>query len=160
MNFQIVKTDQQTDFEAIKEVYFQTWNYSYIGIVPQLFLDQLDKNIWHPEKRWNNTLVAIVSGKIVGVCSYGPARRKKYSGFGEIYSLYVLPQYQHQGIGKKLFQGALEILEQQFNQFYLTVLRDNLTARAFYEMFGFEETDDLIADQTDYGILHEIVYCK
>ncbi|PMD72208.1 hypothetical protein [Companilactobacillus nuruki] len=83
MNFEIVKTDQQTNFEEIKDLYYKTWTYSYIDLIPQLFLDQLNKDIWHPEKRIDNTLIARVSGKIVGVCSYGPARRIKYQGFGK-----------------------------------------------------------------------------
>lgn len=160
MNFEIVKTDQQTNFEEIKDLYYKTWTYSYIDLIPQLFLDQLNKDIWHPEKRIDNTLIARVSGKIVGVCSYGPARRIKYQGFGEIYSLYVLPEFQHQKIGQKLFQTALNILGEEYSNIYLIVLKNNLAARAFYELFNFNETDGLITDQTKYGILHEIIYVK
>lgn len=161
MNFQIVKTDQNIDVDAIREVYYQTWVYSYVGLVPQGLLDNIDKKTtWHPENRLNNTLVAIVDQKVVGVCTYGPARRNRYQNYGEIYSIYVLPNFQHKGIGKKLFQKALDILEKNFDALYLIVLRDNLPSRAFYEMFGFEPTDDLIADQTEFGILHEIVYIK
>lgn len=161
MNYQIIKTNQKSDFESIKDLYFKTWTYSYIGLVPQGFLDNLNKNIWHPEKRFNNTLIAVTPDqKIIGVVSFGPARQHKYDGYGEVYSLYVLPKYQHQGVGKSLFQAALDILKQQFEEIYLIVLRDNLIAQAFYEMFGFEETLDLLAEQTDYGIIHEIVFIK
>lgn len=161
-NYQIVKTTKQTDFDSIRQVYYQTWNYSYVGLVPQALLDNLDeKNTWHPETRIDNTLVALTNNQqIIGVCTYGPTRRKKYAGFGEVYSLYVLPQFQHQGIGQKLFQTALEILRKDFDNLYLLVLKNNLIARAFYEMFGFEASDDCIADQTEYGILHEVVYIK
>jgi Acetyltransferases len=160
MDYQIIKTNQESDFESIKNVYYKTWLYSYVGLVPQGFLDNLDRNIWHPEKRWNNTLIAISDHQTVGVVSFGPARRQKYSGFGEIYSLYILPQYQHQGIGQKLFQTALDILEKEFQQVYLIVLKDNLIAQAFYEMFGFEETLDQIAEQTEYGMIHEVIFIK
>lgn len=162
MDCQIAKTDSQTDFDSIRRVYYQTWTYSYVGLVPQALLDNINlKSTWHPETRINNTLVALTKDQqIVGVCTYGPARRKKYSGFGEIYSLYVLPQFQHQGIGQKLFQAALDTLQKKFNEIYLIVLKNNLTSRAFYEMFGFEVSDDFIADQTEYGMLHEVVYIK
>lgn len=160
MNFEIVKATQQTDFKAIKEVYYQTWNYAYIGIVPQSFLDHLTTDIWHPEERVNNTLIATVNGKIVGVCTYGPARRKNYVGYGEIYSIYVLPEFQHQGIGQKLFQSALNILQKDFNKFYLIVLKDNLIAQAFYEMFGFESTEEKLVEHTAYGDLDEIIFTK
>lgn len=109
----------------------------------------------------NNTVIALNDNqKIIGVCSFGPARRKKYANFGEIYTLYVLPEFQHQGIGKKLFQTALNNLSAKFVDFYLIVLKNNLPSRAFYEMFGFKASNDLMADQTKYGLLHEIVYTK
>ncbi|KRN99045.1 GNAT family N-acetyltransferase [Companilactobacillus kimchiensis] len=162
MNYQITKTDQNYNFDAVRTVYYQTWNYSYRGLVPQVFLDNIDpKTTWHPETRWDNTLIAVTSdGQTIGVCTYGPARRKKYAGFGEIYSLYVLPKWHHQGIGQKLFQAALDILQQHFTDIYLIVLKANLAAQAFYELFGFTATTDLLADQTSYGILHEVVYIK
>lgn len=162
MNFTISKANQNTDFSAIKNVYYQTWTYSYVGIIPQALLDNLDKNnTWHPETRLHNTLIACNDDKeIVGVCTYGPARRHKYDGYGEVYSLYVLPKFQHLGIGKELLQRALDILQEQYSSIYLIVLRDNLHSRAFYEWFNFVATDDYIADQTSFGILHEIVYLK
>lgn len=155
---QIVSTTKDFNFQKISNLYYQTWQYAYVGIVPQALLDNLRVDIWHPETRWNNTLVALNGDKVVGVCSFGPARRKKYQGFGEIYTLYILPEYQHQGIGQKLFTAALENLAKKFNDFYLIVLKKNLIAQAFYEMFGFEETLDQIADQTEYGIVHEVVF--
>lgn len=162
MTYHIVRTSKASNFEEIKNVYYQTWNYSYRGLVPNALLDNLDKeNTWHPEIRWNNTLVAVTDNqKIVGVCTFGPARRKKYRDFGEVYSLYVLPEWQHHGIGQRLFQQALNLLQKDYVQFYLVVLKNNLSARAFYELFGFEATTDCLADQTEYGILHEIVYQK
>lgn len=158
---EITRTTQNSDFEAIKQVYYQTWQYSYRGLVPESLLDNLDPNTtWDPQTRWNNTLVAMENGRIVGVCTFGPARRKKYNNFGEVYSLYVLPKFQHRGIGQNLFQSALDILNKDYASLYLIVLKNNLFARAFYEMYGFQATNDCIADQTAYGLLHEIVYTK
>lgn len=157
----IARTNKNSDFEAVKQVYYQTWCYSYHGLVPESLLNNLDPNTtWNPKTRWNNTLVALENKKIVGVCTFGPARRKKYSGFGEVYSLYVLPRFQHQGIGKRLFQAALDNLEKDFASLYLIVLKNNLSARAFYEMYDFQATTDYIADQTAFGLLHEIVYTR
>lgn len=156
----VASTTKDFNFKKISELYYKTWQYAYVGLVPQALLDNLRVDIWHPETRWNNTLVALDNEKVVGVCSFGPARRKKYQGFGEVYTLYVLPEYQHQGIGQKLFTAALENLAKKFSDFYLIVLKKNLIAQAFYEMFGFEETLDQIADQTEYGIVHEVVFTK
>ena len=162
MNYRIIKTDKDTDFEAIKKLYYQTWQYSYQGLVPEKLLNNLSENdTWHPEKRINNTLIAITGdGEIIGVCSYGPARKEAYSDYGEIYSLYVLPQWQHQGVGQKLFQSTLDILSKKFSKLYLLVLQNNLSAQAFYEWFGFKETNQLFTDQTKFGTLKETVFAK
>lgn len=162
MDYQIVKTNPKSDFTSIKDLYYKTWICSYTGLIPQGYLDNLNKDVWHPEERINNTLIAVTKGdhKIIGVISFGPARRDKYDGYGEIYSLYVLPEYQHQGIGKKLFQTALNALKQNFSRIYLVVLKNNFAAQALYKMFGFEETLDLLSEHTDYGIIHEIVFVK
>ncbi|MHC6120341.1 GNAT family N-acetyltransferase [Companilactobacillus sp. FL22-3] len=160
-SIEISRTNRSSDFEAIKQVYYQTWRYSYHGLVPELLLDQLDlKTTWNPKTRWNNTLIATDNQKTIGVCTFGPARRQKYYGFGEIYSFYVLPKFQHQGIGQKLFQSALDILSKDYDSLNLIVLKNNLSARAFFEMYGFQETADRIAEQTKFGLLHEIVYTK
>jgi len=162
MNFNVIKADKNTNFDAIKKLYYQTWQYSYQGLVPEKLLNSLDENdTWHPEKRMNNTLIAVTTtGEIIGVCSYGPARKEAYAGYGEIYSLYVLPKWQHQGIGQKLFQAALDTLTTRFPKLYLLVLQNNLFAQAFYEWFGFKETNQLITDQTKLGTLYEAVFVK
>lgn len=161
MNYKIIKTDHSTNFESIKELYYQTWTFSYADLVPQDFLNQLDKSIWHPEKRWNNTLIAVTpDNQIISVCSYGPARKKQYIGYGEIYSLYILPHYQHLGIGQKLFQSVLTILEQEYKKIYLIVLKNNLAAQGFYEKFDFQRLNILLKDTTDYGTLLETIMIK
>ncbi|MQS76441.1 GNAT family N-acetyltransferase [Companilactobacillus halodurans] len=160
MTFKIIKTGKYFDFQKISQLYYQTFIYSYVGLVPQKYLNEITPKTWHPKTYWNNTLIALDGDKVAGVCSYGPARRSNYQNFGEIYTLYVLPKYQHQGIGQKLFQKALNILHSEFSELYLIVLKNNLIARAFYEMFGFEETLDLIVKRTNYGLIREIVYIE
>jgi len=50
MNCRIIKTDKDTDFEAIKKLYYQTWQYSYQGLVPEKLLNNLSENdTWHPD---------------------------------------------------------------------------------------------------------------
>ena len=56
------------------------------------------------------------------------------------------------------FSKVANLIIKFANDFYLIVLKKNLIAQAFYEMFGFEETLDQIADQTEYGIVHEVVF--
>ncbi len=156
--FRIEKATRESDFEAIRNVYYRTWITSYKGIVSQKFLDSIKKEVlWHPEKRWQSTFVAMSdNNEIIGVCSYGPARKKSYKGFGEVYSIYVLPEWQRTGVGKALFLAALEILEANYKKLYLLVLKNNLSAQKFYQSFGFEKTTDIYHD----GIFEEITFVK
>ena len=63
---QIISTTKDFNFQKISNLYYQTWQYAYVGIVPQALLDNLRVDIWHPETRWNNTLVALDGDKVVG----------------------------------------------------------------------------------------------
>lgn len=56
---------------------------------------------------------------------------------GELYALYVLPEYQHLGLGRGLFQAARGWLAEQGHRgMILYALRDNAPARRFYEARG------------------------
>lgn len=130
-----------TDFNAIRQLYWQTWQAAYQGQVPAAILSRLTPAVWHPEKRWRGTQLAVnAAGKIIGVCSYGPARLALLAGWGELYSIYILPDYQHQGIGQRLIHPALVSLKRQYRRLYLEVLATNKAAQAFYVQMGFHQT--------------------
>ena len=60
---------------------------------------------------------------------------------GEILSLGVLPEHQHQGIGLMLTEGLMRTFATAgVMQAYLEVAADNVFARALYEKAGFEAT--------------------
>ncbi|MTV81502.1 GNAT family N-acetyltransferase [Secundilactobacillus folii] len=155
----ILPASIETDFDAVRQVYFQTWQATYRGQLPAAFLQKLTPETWQPERQFRNTQLALTpGGKIVGVCSYGPARWDRYSGYGEIYSIYILPAYQHLGIGQQLMQTALEILTQRYQQIYLEVLVTNRSAQNFYQQFGFQKTAVVRTEQVPGGELKTVVY--
>ena len=58
---------------------------------------------------------------------------------GEINAIYILPEYQHRGIGKTLFQfGKSKLEECGLTPFIAWVLKDNHQAIKFYKSMGFE----------------------
>jgi len=126
----------QDDFEAVAELYLATWRATYVGQVPAAYLAQLTPATWQPQKRWRRTILAFDGPKVVGVCTFGPARPTKWQGCQEIYSLYVLPTYQHQGVGQRLIQAAISRLTKPM-PVMLAVLASNHAARKFYEAQGF-----------------------
>jgi len=59
---------------------------------------------------------------------------------GWIYSLAVLPEYRHQGIGSRLLEYALQVLSKAgCPKVNLQIIADNHEVREFYKAHGFTE---------------------
>lgn len=154
----IQPANAQTDFDTIREIYFQTWQSAYQGLMPTAILEQLNRQQWHPEQRMDTTQLALVDQQIVGFCSYGPARRDRYARWGELYAIYVLPAYQHQGIGRQLLVPALQYLSTHFPSIYLEVLEKNYPAQHLYQSLGFRATQQKFTTPTSYGQVETVSF--
>lgn len=123
------------DADAKDYVHWKSWQETYPGLVDDGYLARLT-----PEKcqeiarRWpENTLVAVLDGRIVGFCCRGVS---DCPGCGEIIALYVLREAQGLGISRRLMDAALADLE-EFPTVLLWVLQGNHRAIGFYEHSGF-----------------------
>lgn len=149
------------NFAAIQRLYLKTWQDAYRDILPAGFLGQLNVTSWHPEERWQHTFLAFNQDQqVVGVCSYGPARKKEFSGFGEVYSIYVDADVEGQGIGTQLLQAAIKKLHESYAKIYLIVLVANDSARQFYGHNGFQPSGEPEITATPYGNIREIAYIR
>lgn len=135
------------DVKDISRIYALSWKAAYQGIVPQPYLDQLEEDFWVPAfQTWmeNHTLSAnlVFDGSTpVGCAAYGQSRDEKWPDWGEIVSLYVLPDYWSKGYGRKLFESALcDLKNSGYQTIYLWVLKENERARKFYERMNFQCT--------------------
>ena len=134
------------DSLAIAEVHIASWKSSYIGQVPQEYLDSL--LVETRAKAWQNelnelnhkTLVAEVSGKIVGFSNFGISRDDDSDSVtGELYAIYITEANKRKGIGSQLWLKTLEyFIQMNFQKVTLWVLDSNLNARRYYERIGFE----------------------
>lgn len=141
MRMRIRPAREDDDFQAIAQIYLTTWRAAYVGLFDQAFLDGLTTEVWQPEKRWQQTVLAETEeGRIVGVCAFGASRTPTLTDMGEVYSIYILPNYQHLGLGRQLMTTALTRLKRQYSTAFLWVLRDNVSAVHFYETLGFKLT--------------------
>lgn len=149
------------DRVAISKIYEESWKYAYQGIIPQEYLDSI------PEGRWvsnlnstgRKTFVCICNEKLVGVCSFGKSRYDQFDDWGEIYSIYLLPDYMGKGYGKTLIESAiLELKKLGYEDVFLWCLEKNTTARHFYEQFGFLLTDDFLDTTIGGKDLREVRY--
>ncbi|MDE7332844.1 MAG: GNAT family N-acetyltransferase [Lachnospiraceae bacterium] len=124
------------DIPEVRKLYIIGWQNAFKGIVPQDYLDQMNLDGWAPPL--DGAYVLTDGEKVLGTSSISGARDKAFDGWGEIISVYVLPELIGQGYGHVLFTFALgELLSLGFDRIYLTVFEDNLRARTFYEKHGF-----------------------
>lgn len=125
---------------AVSHVYEQSWKHAYRGIIPDAYLDGI------PEGRWAEGLnqpgreafVVLEEGRIVGTSSYCASRLPEMEGWGEVISIYLLPEAMGKGYGRALLRAVVQALEEMgFRKIFLWVLEENRRARMFYEKAGF-----------------------
>ncbi len=77
----------------------------------------------------------------VAFCAARECMRKPFLGYALISDLYVLPEYQHNGNGRKLLSHTLRRLRGDgYMNAVLETAADNIAARRFYEKFGFVQS--------------------
>ena len=128
------------DVKDISRIHALSWKSAYKGIVPQAYLDELKEDFWVSAfDAWikDNVVTAqliVEGGCSVGCVAYGKSRDKFLPKWGEIISIYLLPEYFGKGYGGKLLKSALLDLKQSgYQNIYLWVLKENQRARHFYE---------------------------
>ena len=152
----------EDDLLEISNIYEESWKFAYKNIIPQDYLDSIPKGRWANNiKRTgtNNNLVMLENGKLIGTSCFGKSRWEEYSEFGEIVSIYFLPEYIGRGFGKLLIEKAVSELNRLgYEKILLWVLEENHRARSFYERCGFIPTDEFRDDSIGGKILREKMY--
>ena len=133
------------DAEAIARVHVDSWRETYVGIVPDDYLTNLDHE--QRERVWlailsDNCVKEFVyvaesdTGKIIGFASGGPAPREDSSYTCELNAIYVLEAFQRKGIGRQLTQAiARRLVQDGFHSMLVWVLADN-RSKKFYSALG------------------------
>ncbi len=132
------------DAAAMARVNGDAWRAAYRGIFPDAVLDARGREPDDEEKRrrWIARpeaviLVAEEGGTVVGFVVSGPPRDPVPGFESEILAVYVHPDRQGRGIGRRLMLRAAEALAARgARSFFLWTLRDLPPTRAFYERLG------------------------
>ena len=138
---QVVRKARPADAEALADLFAETWQLAYVGIIPHLHMrSMLQQRVpeWWVKAIGNgdNTLVMEVAGVVGGYVTYGRSRwPMPYQG--EIYELYLSPPYQGIGLGEILFEGARHMLDmRQLSGLLVWALAQNEGAVSFYRRRG------------------------
>ena len=145
------------DAQAIAEVHIASWRTSYKDIFPPEVLENQETE--RRAKMWresisrpvNNNFLYVAEnqdGQIIGFAGGGKQEADGVEGYeGELRVIYILEEYQKQGIGSQLFDAAVKrILEEGMNSMLAWVLAEN-PSRAFYEKKGGEVIGDRLYEK-------------
>ena len=143
----LVRPGRADDAAGIARVHVETWRAAYAGMLPDTYLVGLSAT--RRAAHWasvlsgggaEKVLVAEADDRIVGFVSCGPARRcaalKTRKTDGEVYTLYVLHDYQGMGLGRELLGAGFDrLIDGGFKAGVVWVLQPN-PSRFFYEAMG------------------------
>ena len=132
------------DASGLARVRVETWRTAYKGIVADVILAGL--SVESGRQRWlerleapkpnSFTYLVEAAGKVIGFSSGGAERDGDPLYQGEIYALYLMQEYQHQGLGRKLVEASVRsLLGNGMTNMMIWVLREN-PSRRFYEALG------------------------
>ena len=157
------------DAAGMAKVHVDSWRTTYAGIVPDAYLANL--TYARREQFWREVLADNSDAKypfvaendegtVVGFVFGGPKRNGDPMYRAELYSIYLLQEYQGQGIGRQLTRRLVErFLQAGITSMLLWVFVDNPSCR-FYEALGGQrlrveqaDFDGVLVDEVAYGWL-------
>lgn len=139
------------DAGLISHIYSTSWRKSYRGLISDDYLKRLPDEYWVPSVRsWLGSgqlygMLVYEDGRPVGCAIYGRGRDAGYEDWGEIVSLYLLPDCLRRGIGSALLLEVQRALrEEGYSRVYLWAIEGNDRADQFYQKHGYHRTGDRI----------------
>ena len=137
-----IRPAKQSDADAMGHIYVESWRKAYQGILPRSYLAGLraDKaaHAVHRALMDPLTLCLMAEGRqgALGYISAGPERGRDPIYGSELYELYLLPEAQRQGLGRRLLAHMAQRLhDAHFYTLLVWVLARNPNRR-FYEKCG------------------------
>jgi len=137
-----IRRARANDASAVAECHDDAWRTAYQGIIPGAELEKLIMRRgpawWDSAIRKGSRIALLQFGeKIAGYANYGRNRAKSLYFDGEIYELYLRPEYQGLGFGRRLFSAARKDLAQSsLKSLIVWALSENDNAVDFYKALG------------------------
>lgn len=130
------------DAQQVSLVHDEAWQQAYAGIIPhkalRTMLNRRDSAWWDRAiGRGTSVLVIDMGDQIAGYATFGLNRARALPQDGEIYELYIKPEYQGVGLGHRLFKSARRALDDHgCKGLVVWALEENEIACRFYRSHG------------------------
>ena len=137
-----IRRAKPSDATAIAATHDEAWRGAYQGVIPGPELDKLvnrrGPQWWDSAIRKGSRVSVLVFGdKIAGYANYGRNRARSLHFDGEIYELYLRPEFQGLGFGRRLFAAARrDLMQSGLKSMVVWALSDNDPATEFYRALG------------------------
>ena len=137
-----IRRAREADLGDLSKVFDTSWREAYRGIIPGVALERLiasrDPAWWRGALRRGRPIAVVeTADRIVGYAAYGRTRSRALGTEAEIDELYLLPEYQGLGLGRRLFRAIRnDLTDHGLTQLGVWSLEDNDRAGAFYEGLG------------------------
>src|SRR3954471_18439818 len=137
-----IRRAKASDATDVAETHDEAWRTAYQGIIPGNELEKLinrrGPDWWDSAIRKGSRITILMFGTTVaGYANYGRNRARSLYYEGEIYELYLRPEFQGLGMGRKLFSAARRDLGQSgLQSMVVWALSDNEPATGFYRALG------------------------
>ena len=122
-----IRYAEKNDAKVLGEIHSQSWKIAYKGIVPDSVLDNItaERRERYFEKALSENLeediLIFVDDKAVGILTIGKCRDEdKDITYGEIWGIYLLPDYWNKGIGSYFIHwGIIELKNRNYEKITL-----------------------------------------
>jgi len=137
-----IRRAKSSDAMDVAETHDEAWRAAYQGIIPGNELDKLinrrGPDWWDSAIRKGSRITILQFGdRIAGYANYGRNRARSLFYDGEVYEIYLRPEFQGLGFGRRLFSAARKDLNQSgLKSLVVWALSDNEPAMEFYRALG------------------------
>jgi GNAT superfamily N-acetyltransferase len=153
-----VRQAETRDARAISEVHRTSWLQAYGGLIPHKvlnrMLDRRGEDWWRRAAHGPSTLLVLdIGGRIVGYATIGLNRVPALKREGEVYELYLLPEFQGTGLGGYMFRECRSILKGLgFAGLAAWCLEDSAHAVTFFRATGGMDVAEGMEDFGDVSL--------
>ncbi|MBP2550335.1 GNAT superfamily N-acetyltransferase [Neorhizobium galegae] len=140
------------DAREVSEVHRLAWQQAYAGLIPHKplteMLERRGEAWWRRAAKGPATLLVLdVEGTIAGYATMGLNRARALPQEGEIYEIYLRPEFQGIGLGRRLFGETRRLLKSLgCSGLVVWCLEDSEHATRFFRRHGGLELAEGIED--------------